>query len=315
MKQMPHFNRRLIISLILIGMGCSTMLNAQIKIGVFADCQYCDCETAGSRFYRNSLYKLDECIQQFNENEKLTFVVGLGDLIDRDFDSFDGVNTILEHSNHTVYQVVGNHDLAVEKTRLEQVPAKLNLNQTWYSVTEQDWLFIFLNGNDITVHSNNNETVNKAKEIIEKLKNKNKPNYHEWNGGIDPEQLKWLEEELQKADDSKRKVAVFCHYPLLPFEAHALWNSEEVLAVLAEYNCVKLYMNGHNHAGNYAFQHGIHFVNLKGMIETESENAFSEVTFLDKKIEIQGFGREENRELFFNAQPTHELTPLPLKNR
>ena len=74
-------------------------------------------------------------------------------------------------------------------------------------------------------------------------------------------------------------------------------------------------MNGHNHAGNYAFQHGIHFVNLKGMIETETENAFSVLTFLDEKIEIQGFGREKSRELFFNALPTHEPTPLPLKNR
>jgi predicted phosphodiesterase len=80
---------------------------------------------------------------------------------------------------------------------------------------------------------------------------------------------------------------------------HTLWNSEEVLAVLSKFRCVKLYLNGHNHAGNYAFQNGVHFVNLKGMVETENENAFSVITFSDKKIEIKGFGREESRSLIF----------------
>jgi hypothetical protein len=56
-------------------------------------------------------------------------------------------------------------------------------------------------------------------------------------------------------------------------------------------------MNGHNHRGNYAFQNGIHFVNLKGMVETETENAFSIISFSDKQIEIKGFGREESRNL------------------
>ena len=64
---------------------------------------------------------------------------------------------------------------------------------------------------------------------------------------------------------------------------------------LAKSSCVKIYLNGHNHAGNYATQNGIHFVNLKGMVETENENAFSIISFSDKQIEIEGFGREENR--------------------
>lgn len=270
---------------------------SQVKIGVFADCQYCDCETAGTRFYRNSLEKLEECINQFNQNKKIDFVVGLGDIIDRYFASFDSVNAILSKSKKEVFQVIGNHDLEVEKMFLEQVPSKLNLEKTWYSFTKKGWHFIFLNGNDITFHSYDSEIVNQAKEITEKLKSEGKPNPHEWNGGIGPNQLEWLEKELQLAKAKKLKVAVFCHYPLLPFEAHALWNSEELLAILAKYNAVKLYMNGHNHRGNYAFQNGIHFVNLKGMVETETENAFSIISFSDKQVEIKGFGREESRNL------------------
>ncbi len=285
--------------LLLIIMNFSFTSFSQIKIGVFADCQYCDYETAGTRYYRNSLQKLDDCINHFNNNKELDFIVGLGDLIDRGFSSFDSVNLILAKSNKEVYHVIGNHDLSVEKNQLENVPEKLNLNETWYSVIKNGWRFIFLNGNDITFHTNNKEKVKEAEEVTSKLKADGKPNYFDWNGGIGSTQLKWLEKELQKANNKNQKVAVFCHYPLLPFDAHMLWNSEEVLAVLWKFSCVKIYMNGHNHAGNYAFQNGIHFVNLKGMVETENENAFSVISVSDKKIEIAGFGREENRNLVF----------------
>jgi len=285
------------LGLILMLMNISFPSFSQIKVGVFADCQYCNCETAGSRFYRNSLSKLEDCITEFNQTKKLKFVIGLGDLIDRDFASFDSVKPILANSKNRVYHVIGNHDLAVKKNELEQVPAKLNLTETWYSFTEKGWCFIFLNGNDITFHSNNHEIVREAEEITDKLKKEGKPNFYDWNGGIGSKQLERLEKELQKASDKKQKVAIFCHYPLLPFEAHALWNSEEVLTILTKYSCVKMYMNGHNHAGNYAFQNGIHFVNVKGMVETETENAFSVISFANDKIEIKGFGREESRSI------------------
>jgi len=285
------------VSLILILVIMHFTSVAQVKIGVFADCQYCNCETAGTRYYRNSLAKLEECIGQFNQNKEIEFIVGLGDIIDRDFASFDSVNSILSKSKKEVFQVIGNHDLEVEKMFLEQVPSKLNLEKTWYSFNKKGWHFIFLNGNDITFHSNHAEIVNQAKEMTEQLKKEGKPNYHEWNGGIGKEQMQWFEKELKQAEHNNLKVAVFCHYPLLPFESHALWNSEELLAILAKYNAVKLYMNGHNHRGNYAFQNGIHFVNLKGMVETETENAFSIISFSDKQVEIKGFGREESKNL------------------
>ena len=285
----------IVFALIVNLMNIHYKSEAQVKIGVFADCQYCDYETAGTRFYRNSLSKLENCITEFNQIEDIEFVVGLGDLIDRDFASFDKLNPILSKSKKPVFQVIGNHDLEVEKEDLDKVPSKLNLDETWYSFTINDWHFIFLNGNDITFHSNNPEIVQQAAEITDKLKKEGKPNLHNWNGGIGQNQLKWLENELQNSKTKNLKVAVFCHYPLLPFEAHALWNSEEVLTILTQYNGVKLYLNGHNHTGNYAFQNGIHFVNLKGMVETEKENAFSVINFTDKQIEIVGFGREGSR--------------------
>lgn len=270
---------------------------AQIQFGVFADCQYCNCETAGSRFYRNSLNKLEACIQHFNQNKNIKFVAGLGDLIDRDLASYDSVNTILAHSKHKVCNVAGNHDFGVDKNQLEQIPKKLHLQKTYYSFTKKDWMLIFLNGNEITVNSNDPKIVEQAEEMLASLKLENKPNTYEWNGGMSETQIKWMEEQLQKAENKNRKVVLFCHYPLLPLEAHALWNSEDVLAILKKYDNVKLWLNGHNHAGNYAFQEGIYFVNLKGMVETEKENAYAEITLSDKQITIKGFGREPERKL------------------
>jgi len=196
---------------------------AQVKIGVFADCQYCNCETAGTRFYRNSLSKLDDCITQFNRDKEIDFVVGLGDIIDRDFASFDSVNTILAKSKKEIFQVIGNHDLEVEKSLIEKVPSKLNLEKTWYSFTKKGWHFIFLNGNDITFHSNDTEVVRQAKEMTDKLKKEGKPNPFEWNGGIGSNQLEWLEKEFER-----RSGNIGHNYPAYICDIYHTWQLEKL---------------------------------------------------------------------------------------
>lgn len=282
-------------SILFLMMIFSQTAISQIQFGVFADCQYCNCETAGNRFYRNSLDKLEDCIQQFNNNKNLEFVVGLGDLIDRNLASFDSVNAVLTQSEKKVFHVAGNHDFSVEKEDLNKVPEKLNLKETYYSFIKKGWMFIFLNGNEVTVNSNNPEIVQRAENMLNKLKEQNKPNTYEWNGGMSRLQINWMEERLKHAENKNLNVAILCHYPLLPLEAHTLWNSDEVLKVIGKYKSVKLWLNGHNHAGNYAFQNGIHFINLKGMVETKNENAFAEVRLSDDEIIIKGFGREPDQ--------------------
>ncbi|SHE47243.1 Calcineurin-like phosphoesterase [Mariniphaga anaerophila] len=289
---------KLISFLIILNVSVFSMnARAQIKFGIFADCQYCDCAPRNTRFYQNSLQKLETAVTHFNEDEELEFVVNLGDLIDRDFESFDKTTTVLEKLKTPVFHVIGNHDLEVKEEHRKLVPEKLGMQKLFYTIEKENWVFIFLNGNDISFHSDNPETVLLAKEMTAKLEKNGRPNYHPWNGGIGILQLRWLNNQLALAQKQNKKAVLFCHYPLLPHESHTLWNSEEVLAVLKEYSCVKLWMNGHNHAGNYAFQNGIHFVNLKGMVESETENAFAEVVLTQKQIRIEGFGKEESRKL------------------
>mgnify|MGYP001954750416 CR=1 FL=1 len=60
---------------------------------------------------------------------------------------------------------------------------------------------------------------------------------------------------------------------------------------------VVAYFNGHNHAGNYDYQNGIHYVNLEGMVETADTNSYSIVRVYKDRIEIDGFGRQADQVL------------------
>jgi hypothetical protein len=59
---------------------------------------------------------------------------------------------------------------------------------------------------------------------------------------------------------------------------------------------VAAYLNGHNHAGNYAQQGKIHFLTLKGMVDTTT-SAYSVVEVHKDRLEIKGFGRQNDRTL------------------
>jgi predicted phosphodiesterase len=269
----------------------------KVSFGLFADCQYCDCETRGSRFYRNSLAKLQECIDLFNTQDDLEFVAGLGDLIDRDYAGFEKINSVLSRSEHDIKHVLGNHDYEVEQVQIDKVAGILGLSSGYYSFNIRGWKFIFLNGNDITFKSADPGKIVKAKEMTQKIKEVGGPNYYEWNGGLGKIQLKWLDRQLKEADRKRLNAVLFCHYPVVPLEAHTLWNHHEVLEILRKHDSVKLWINGHNHAGGCEELNGIHFITLKGMVETENENAFARITLTNNSIKVTGYGREENREL------------------
>ncbi len=59
---------------------------------------------------------------------------------------------------------------------------------------------------------------------------------------------------------------------------------------------MKAYINGHNHKGDYGIKNGIHFLTLKGMVETEI-NAYSIISIHHNRLIINGHGRETDRSL------------------
>jgi predicted phosphodiesterase len=263
------------------------------EFGAIADCQYCDIQSTGLRRYALSKEKLANCVTDFNTMD-LAFVTHLGDFIDRDFASFDVVNPIFAKLKAPKVHVLGNHDFSVADHLKKDVPAKLGMPSKYYDFEEGGWRYVILDGNDVSFHAYPEGSA-EAQAAADYYEN-NQIKSPQWNGAIGAPQLAWLKTVLEKAQGNKEAVILFCHFPVYPQNAHNLWNADEVMALLESYSCVKAYINGHNHHGNYGKKGGIHYVTLKGMVDTET-NSYAVIRVDDERIDITGYGREENRSL------------------
>jgi len=268
------------------------------RFGAVADCQYCEA-TSKNRKYSLSPKKLTACVEHYNQME-LSFVVHLGDFIDRDFESFDKVVPIYNQLKAPHYHVLGNHDFEVADDKKALVPAKLGLKQRYYDFTRKGWRFIAIDGNDVSLYAwPKGDPRTKAAAEYHKGLNPRPPT---WNGAVGDQQLKWIESKLQAATKAKERVILFCHFPIYPKNGHNLWNDKVLTGLLARYPCVAAYLNGHNHAGNYGQRDNIHYLTLKGMVDTE-ESSYSVIEVYPDRLAVKGFGRESNRSLSFSSNP------------
>jgi len=69
-----------------------------------------------------------------------------------------------------------------------------------------------------------------------------------------------------------------------------------VCARIEKHPSVKIWLNGHEHKGGYGEKSGIHYLNLKAMLDTE-QTAYAVIDFYRDRLEVWGFGREQNRTL------------------
>ena len=76
---------------------------------------------------------------------------------------------------------------------------------------------------------------------------------------------------------------------------------EPVLKLITESDCVVAYFAGHDHAGGYAFQDGIHHITVKGMVEAPIHNAYAVIEVSDAAINEIGYGKEPSRQLKLNG--------------
>jgi manganese-dependent ADP-ribose/CDP-alcohol diphosphatase len=263
--------------------------------GVITDVQYCDCEPAGTRYYRSSLLKLREAVGSFIA-DSVAFIVDLGDLIDRDFNSYSPVMNILDSTHLKVWHATGNHDYLVDQKYKKRIPQLENHKEGYYSFSQYEFRFIVLNGNDISTYgTGNKKAVEEAQNLIMKIRADGEPNAIDWNGGLGEKQMLWFKSQLDEAAGRNEKVIILCHFPVWPQNQHNLLNYREVLTILEKYNNIIAWFSGHNHAGNYGNFNLIHFVTLRGMVETEANTSFAEVEIYRNKIWIKGSGREKSQ--------------------
>jgi manganese-dependent ADP-ribose/CDP-alcohol diphosphatase len=272
---------------------CSLQAEESFKIAVLADCQYCNKPDKGSRMYKTSDQRLKAFVAECNKHE-LKFAVQVGDLIDEKYESYEVVLDILKDLKTPMYYVLGNHEFSVEPKLKSSIPSLLKMPSKYYSKRFNNYRFIILDGNDVSFHAY--EKGSPEYLAAAKYYKENKVKSPKWNGAVGPAQMKWLAAQLELAENQKEKVVLFCHFPVYPADPHNLWNSQEVIELLEKYSCVKAYINGHNHKGNYGEKAAVHYLTMKGMVENK-EPTFSIMELSKNKMTIQAFGAEKSRDL------------------
>jgi manganese-dependent ADP-ribose/CDP-alcohol diphosphatase len=272
------------------------------EIGLVADAQYADVDDKGTRFYRQSIGKLGAAVEHFNGRE-LAFCVHLGDLIDREWKSFDEIAKPLATSRHRWHQLLGNHDFDVPDVHKVGVPKRLGMERRYGSFDHGAFRFVVLDTNDVSTYAHPAGTAerNAAEAELQRLQTANVPQAKPWNGGLGAAQLSWLDRTCADARTAQRKVIVFAHHPVFPAGVHVVWNANEVLAVLDRHPQVVAWINGHNHAGDFGERNGVPFVTMRGMVETRDTTAFATARISSDRIVLSGHGREPSRELKFKT--------------
>lgn len=285
----------LLAGVIAFGVAWADAPEPDFSFGLIADCQYCGVPGEGVRKYDQSDEKLAACVGHLNTLD-LEFVVHLGDFIDRDYESFAVVGPIFDRLRMPGFHVLGNHDYSVDDRYKAQVPSILGMPSRYYAFNYGRYRFLVIDGNDVSFHAQPAETP--EYEAVERYYDEHGGGAPKWNGALGDDQLVWLENRLKEAESANDRVIVFCHFPVYPENAHNLWNAEEIAVLLERYPCVVAYINGHNHGGNYAERNGLHYLTLKGMVDTE-ETAYAVAHVYRDRLEITGYGREPGRVISF----------------
>jgi 3',5'-cyclic AMP phosphodiesterase CpdA len=272
------------------------------RFGIIADPQYAAVapNLEMQRYYANSIGKLAEAIETFN-GEDLSFVMTLGDIIDRDFASFDDILPVYQRLRHETFFLLGNHDFAVAPEDLGNVAGRVGLQSAHYSFARHGFRFVILDGNEVSTFAPPQGHPHRALAVerLAALKASGAANAQTWNASLSDEQFAWLRRELDAAQLAGERVVVMNHYPVYPPNEHDMWDRERIVDLLSDHQSVEAYFCGHNHVGNYGKAGGCHFVNFKGMVDTEKDNTFAIADVFEDRIEIRGFGREESRILRF----------------
>jgi 3',5'-cyclic AMP phosphodiesterase CpdA len=261
------------------------------SFGLMADVQYADVDTWGKRDYRGSLKRLENSIRILN-TEQLQFVIHAGDLIDRDYRSFDLPLGIFGTAKAEVHFVIGNHEFSVADSLKSRVRRRLNNPRGYYRFVADNFQFILVDAMDVSVHSTiaGTREHNHARKIQEQLRAGNVNNAHDYNGGLGADQLRWLKRSLRRGERRGYRTLLFSHLPLLPENGLQMWNNRDVLALLEQFPGVIAFVSGHHHEGGYVKSGAVHHLTLRGLVESRAEAACAIADVFPNKIVIRGFG-------------------------
>jgi 3',5'-cyclic AMP phosphodiesterase CpdA len=266
--------------------GCRMLVETgdKITVGMLADVHYADRERVNQRYYRESIAKVEECIEDFNYMEP-DFIVQLGDFVDKgesveeELDYLERVEREYAKFKGERHYVLGNHDVATFSK--EQFISNCSARSNYYSFDKGDFHFI----------------------VLDACYNKDESDYNagnfDWTETYIPfAEQRWLDTDLRT---TKKKTVVFIHQRLDDEHgAHGVKNSPEVRKILEQSGKVLAVFQGHDHSGAYSNMNDIHYYTLPALVRGPGleNNAYAVVQiWLDGSVRIKGSGKIEDREL------------------
>ena len=119
-------------------------------------------------------------------------------MVDRHWESFAAILPVYERLRHPHAVVLGNHDA---QTLTQHLNAAAALPKSYYAFGLQGWRFIVYDGNDISLYCNalNGDDRAQAERMLADLIERQQPQANPWNGAVGQQQLAWIEQQLQDA--------------------------------------------------------------------------------------------------------------------
>ncbi len=260
------------------------------RFGIVTDSHYADADTVGSRYYRQSLDKMNECIKLMNE-KKVDFLIELGDFKDQNNPPIEqktitylrAVENVFQKYNGPTYHVLGNHDMdSISKEQFSKnvENTKIEPGKSYYSFDFNGVHFVILDANytsDSTEYNHGN---------------------FDWtDANIPPAEVNWIIRDL--ASTSKPTI-LFIHQLLDGSGSKYVNNAAAIRQILEKSDKVMAVFQGHHHEGSYSYIEGIHYYTLKAMVEGpgHENNSYAIVEILpDQSITVTGYRKAVSKQL------------------
>ncbi len=264
--------------------------NGVVRFGIVTDSHYGDVDDLGTRYYRQSLDKMIECVGLMNRKE-VDFLIELGDFKDQDNPGVEEktigylqtIEKVFQEFNGPRYHALGNHDMdSLSKGQFlaNVTNTHISSGRKYYSYDVNGLHFIVLDTN-----------------YLEDGSDYDHDNFDWTSSNMPARELGWLKKDLAAAGGA---VIVFNHQLLNGAGDHYVDNAGEVRKILEDSGKVLAVFQGHNHEGGYSLIEGIHYYTLKGMIEGSGRenNTYAVVdVYPDNNIIVKGYRKAVSREL------------------
>jgi len=246
-----------------------------VRFGLFTDVHHADKPELGTRYYRESLSKLEEGLAAFRKS-RMEFVVCLGDLVDAaktaelERSLVAQAMRLIGGTQIPAHFVVGNH--CVQTLSKQQFLAEAKQKSSYYSFTIRGTHFV----------------------VLDACYRKDGVSYDAGNFDCKDTEIPLGERALLEKDlaSATGPVVVFVHQRLDVEDVHAVASAREVRRVFEGCGKVAAVFQGHSHQNDYREINGIHYCTMRAVIEGSgaANNGYSVVTVeQDGGVVVEGF--------------------------